>query len=311
MKNAGFVLWLFALKFFVSNAQSCDSLSQAAFKQYGLGEFKRADLLYDQVAECDSVTNEDYYNAACVAAQLGNKQKSFHYLDQLTKKGYKDIVWITTDADLESLHMEIEWPVILEKIKQNYENYEKPFDRPLRKRILYMVEHDQSLRKSWGEVEKKYGKNSVQYDSIAKVIDQYRAKHSKELEEIYDQRGFPNSQQIGKDAVYNIWVLALHSLDIQFQKLSLFYLTEEAKAGNLDWEQIAMLADRIAFNEKEPQLFGTRFQVIDMSKRKVKLYSVKDINNLDNRRRALHLKPVIQGYADWGYELIGVPEQNK
>jgi hypothetical protein len=91
----------------------------------------------------------------------------------------------------------------------------------------------------------------------------------------------------------------------------LFYLTEEANQGGIDWEQIAMLSDRISFNEKEPQLFGTRFDVVDMSKRQVKLYPVKDVKNLDKRRASIHLKPVKEGYAQWGYDLLEVPEQNK
>jgi tetratricopeptide (TPR) repeat protein len=293
--------FLCCIAFYVTVAycQKCDSLYNAAFRQYGLQQYKNAAVLYEQAFKCNSANTEDYYNAGCVFSKSGNKDKSFEYLKLATDKGYKDLIWITTDSDLENLHQDKRWNSVIEKVKENMENYEKQFDQPLRKRIFQMVETDQKLRKNWGEIEKKYGKQSHQYDSLSIVIDSFRTKHSKELEVIYSERGFPTTKLIGEDAVYNIWVLALHSLDIQFQKLTLFYLTEEAKTNGIGWEQIAMLTDRISFNEKEPQLFGTRFDIVDMSKRQVRLYPVKDANNLDNRRKALNLKSVKEGYAEW------------
>lgn len=259
----------------------------------------------------DTVILQDYYNAACVSAMQGNSAAAFNYLKIISDKGYKDVIWIMKDEDLSTLHKEKQWNDIIDQIKMNYREYEKQFDKGLRDQILKMIDTDQELRKSWGIIENKFGKHSSQYDSMQVIIDQARAIHSEELKKLYSEKGFPGHHVIGKDGLYNIWVLSLHALDVEFQKLTLLYLIIEASNGGIEWEQIAMLTDRIAFNEKKAQFFGTRFEVVNWDKRQIKLYQVSDIHNLDKRRISIGLKPVQEAYAKWGYELLELPEQNK
>ena len=295
-----------------SSAQSYDSLALKAFQEYyPTKNYNKAAKLYDQAfSTSDSVNLDHYYYATCAFSMAGHIDKAFSCLSKMVANGYMDFSLITKDSDnLISLHTDKRWPDILEDIKKNYAEYEKDLDVELRHKIQAMLDYDQGLRKSWGELSKEFGEESQEVDSIKKHVDTYRQIHTDTLMAIYERNGFPDHSIIGKDGLSNLHTLAVHSHDIEFQKLTLVYLATEASHGGIDWESVAFLTDRMRYHEDKPQYFGTRFKNVNWPENGVELYTVIDISHLDRRRKALGLVPIKQMYESWGYDLINLPEQ--
>jgi hypothetical protein len=160
-------------------------------------------------------------------------------------------------------------------------------NKPLQDELQKMCDKDQELRVTWSKLDKQFGTNTIQADSIKKLVDKYRHLHTERLKEIYDQHGFPTHKTVGKEGVENILVIAVHSLDVDFQNLTFVYLLLEAKNGSIDWTDLALLMDRMRKNEGKPQYFATQ-PVKDVRKAdEFQLYKIADEKNLDQRRKRL------------------------
>ena len=176
-------------------------------------------------------------------------------------------------------------------------------NEPLQEEIQKMCDFDQGLRSDWSKLKKQFGADSRQVDSVKREIAKYRAIHSTRLKGIYKKYGFPTHKIIGKDGVENILVLAAHSLDTEFQNLTFVYLMIEAKDGAIEWQDLAILMDKIRMNEGKPQYFATQTTNSDITKKEeFELYKIADEKNLDQRRTAIGMLPIKDHLKKFGIE---------
>jgi hypothetical protein len=112
------------------------------------------------------------------------------------------------------------------------------------------------------------------------------------LKAILARYGFPGIRQVGKESSHNYWLLVQHiDFDLAFQKNVLKAMKKQVDRKNASGEDYAFLIDRIAKNEKHPQVYGT--QVI-MGPGGTKLYATIDMINLDKRRRSVGLGSITE-----------------
>lgn len=142
----------------------------------------------------------------------------------------------------------------------------KPLDgaptRPeLRQELLAMMERDQNARANAAASAKANGGRPNQPFILA--IFQADQDNSARLREIVDSGAFPTPEQVGRDGIRAIWLVAAHSdRDPVLQGKLLALLEPLAKRGDLVPQDFALLSDRVSIGKGEPQRYGTQFRPV-------------------------------------------------
>jgi hypothetical protein len=95
----------------------------------------------------------------------------------------------------------------------------------------------------------------------------------------------------GRDGSIAAWTVALHAIGMPaFQRRCLALLARAAEEGEVPPAFVAMMEDRIRFNERRPQRYGTIF---DWDERgRMAPWTIEDPAGVDARRAAVGLRPM-------------------
>jgi hypothetical protein len=104
--------------------------------------------------------------------------------------------------------------------------------------------------------------------------------HTGRLLEIFKVHGFPAIELVGKDGAQAAHTLVVHSASIELQKKSLPYITQAWRRGQVPPEAVATLTDTLRYRQGKPQIYGTRFEMIEG---KLVLGKIKDPKHLSPR----------------------------
>ena len=139
---------------------------------YQAKNFKASALTYSEAFKANGwlgISN-DRYNAAGSWALSNNFDSSFFQLSRIaTKANFMDYEKISTDVDFYPLHNDKRWLPLLEIIKQNKEKAEMNLNKPLVRQLDTIYRYDQKYRLELDEIQKKYGYDSPETKSYAKV----------------------------------------------------------------------------------------------------------------------------------------------
>ena len=117
-----------------------------------------------------------------------------------------------------------------------------------------------------------------------------------DLASIVENHGWPGISQVGIDGCRLAWVIAQHSICTpELQKGFLQAIEEAAEAGDVPKKQVAMLTDRIRFNEGRSQVYGT---VLDWDEAGVLNCEVEDPEGIDARRASVGLEPLAEALEE-------------
>ena len=92
-----------------------------ALNFYHAQQYKQSALAFKHAfKENGGGYNDDRYTAACSWALAGNKKEAFYQLNHIANEGrFSDIDRLLIDDDLESLHSDKRWGVLVEQVKKN------------------------------------------------------------------------------------------------------------------------------------------------------------------------------------------------
>jgi hypothetical protein len=91
-------------------------------------------------------------------------------------------------------------------------------------------------------------------------MERVHRENAQALEEVLGEQGWPLRSQVGEDASEAAWLVALHGIGLPaFQRRCLVLLERAVERGEARAAQRAALVDRIRFNERRPQVYGTIF----------------------------------------------------
>jgi hypothetical protein len=133
--------------------------------------------------------------------------------------------------------------------------------------------------------------------AAAKALADLFAAEADLLRRILDEHGWPCYQLVGQRASLTAWRIATYCTDGALQARALETLGRAVHQGDADPLHYALLADRICFNRRQPQRFGTLY--VPTHAGFLRLYRVVEPERLDNRRDALGLEP----HAEWAKRL--------
>ncbi|MGE5943668.1 MAG: DUF6624 domain-containing protein [Flavobacteriales bacterium] len=240
----------------------------------------------------------DRYNAACSWALAKEIDSSFVQLFQVSEKGnYSNYGHITTDSDLEILHSDKRWNIVLDIVKVNKERTEANLDKPLIAILDTIHQEDQVLRRQVREVEEKYGRDSEQIKAHWKTIGEKDSINLLKIQKILDERGWLGSDVIGSQGNNTLFLVIQHS-ELQVQEKYLPMMREAVEKGNARPSSLALLEDRVALGQGKKQIFGSQ---IGRNPESGEFYvlPLQDPDNVDKRRAEVGLDTLQEYVSLW------------
>jgi hypothetical protein len=118
------------------------------------------------------------------------------------------------------------------------------------------------------------------------------------------RRGWPTSDQVGKEAVGAAFLIVQHAVhDTAFMRAMLPHIEESHRRGDLDGGAVALLTDRLEVKAGRPQVYGT--QLSHQGGRWV-LDPIADSAGVDERRRRMGMPPLAE-YLRLVDSVMGAP----
>lgn len=123
-------------------------------------------------------------------------------------------------------------------------------------------------------------------------MQQVHINNAQALNELVNEHGWPGISLVGLEGCRAAWMLAQHSICTPaLQRKFLQLLKIAADKAEVPMLQVAMLTDRIRFNEDRPQVYGC---ILDWDENGVLGCRVEDPDSVDARRKSVDLLPLEQ-----------------
>ena len=257
---------------------------------YMAQDYTRANYYYKLAFAANDAAPQDYHysNAASVASMAGDEQTAFLRLDQListNKEWYSSN--FATNPDYEHLHNFPQWQIFRDTVEARQERIERNYDKALIARLQAIYERDQKPRHDF-LFAYKTNSNERTIDSLVHEMQRADSMNLIEIQDILQIYGFPSKAIVGTNNSV-IWLVIQHS-DVEYQKTFYPMLRKAAEQGEISWDNIALLEDRINMFEGRPQKYGS--QVVKDSAGERVIYTLLNRDSVDIWRSAVGLNPL-------------------
>lgn len=241
-------------------------------------EFKhRLDELKTSYEDNKAVNSDEL--AALIVASI-SKDESQYFLFQ--QKVAEEVSSIQNDMEmLKSGWLKVSW---LDSI---WINHLKNANSELEKSLFLRVFIDQfSPKVNLG--------NELNY-AVFVLLNDYSSQldidNTQWLKNTIEQHGWFDISKYSEAASQGAWLIVQHSdFEPDWQKQMLKLLHSKVESGDFQGKYYAYLADRVATNADEPQVFGTQ-GFCNEDKRWV-FFEISDRSNVEERREAIGLEPL-------------------
>lgn len=255
--------------------------------------------LYEKAFKLNSKAPlSDRYNASCIYALSGNRDKAFHHLfiaaNELKWDNYNHLI---NDNDLNILHSDERWQKLQAIVLQNKEEVEKHLDKKLVAVLDKIYFDDQSTRNQIRSMEEKYGRNSREMDDFWKTILKNDSINLVKVSNILDNRGWPSKKLIGKRGTTTLFLVLQHA-NQETQEKYLSLIEKAVADNNLPKRQYAIFYDRLLLRRGRRQIYGTQLAINDVSKKPYVL-PLEDPVNVDIRREKMGLNTMQENLNRW------------
>jgi hypothetical protein len=160
-------------------------------------------------------------------------------------------------------------------------------DQTLRQRLIDMVEEARRLRGALAAD----GSLFVSYNPEMRAVNN---AHARELADIVDRQGWPDTASAGPDGAAAAFMIAQAAIGLpRFMRACLELVEAAAAEGRVPRWQAALLTDRVRWLEGRPQVYGTQFDW-NAAGELVPL-PIEDEGNVDARRALADLTSMAEG----------------
>jgi hypothetical protein len=160
-------------------------------------------------------------------------------------------------------------------------------DHTLRQRLIDMVEEARGLRR----VLAADGSLFISYNPEMRAMNN---AHARELADIVDRQGWPDTATVGADGAAAAFMIAQNAIGLpRFMRACRDLIETAAAAGRVPRWQAALLTDRIRWLEGRPQVYGTQYDW-NAAGELVPL-PIEDEDNVDARRALADLTSLADG----------------
>jgi len=275
-------------------------LVKEAYAQYEAKEFAASARTYSAAFESNAWrgTQNDRYNAACSWALAGVPDSAFFNLDRIARlMDYSNVGHLTTDADLNSLHADARWHVLICIVQTNKDRLEAHYDKPLVALLDSLFDEDQTLRRSIGDVQAKYGKDSPEMQELWRTMAHKDSLNLIMVERILDERGWLGPDVVGGKGNSTLFLVIQHS-DQATQEKYLPMMRDAVAKGNARGSSLALLEDRVALGQGKRQTYGSQIGD-DPATGMPCVLPLEDPDHVDERRASVGLGTLAEYLTNW------------
>jgi hypothetical protein len=250
----------------------------------------------------------DKYNAACAWSLAGNMDQAFYYLNQsLLTNEWVNLSNIDSDSDLISLHSDMRWQLLNDKIRMNNKVPEQKLNKPLTAALDTIYMEDQTDRNNLDIIKEKYGWQSKQMDSLWKKISHQDSINLARIKYIITTNGWLGPAKVGERGASAIFLVIQHA-DSLTQVTYLPIIRKAVKKGDARAQDLALLEDRVLTKQGKKQMYGSQVKIDSAGK--YIFFPIKDEANVNKRRLTVGLGP-LEDYAKYfGIEYV-LPSKKK
>lgn len=272
-------------------------LSSKADSLYSAKDYKNSGLTYSSAFQFAG-TGNDHYNAACSWALANYADSAFSQLN-LISDFYKNYNHITTDSDLKSIHNDIRWKPLIDKIKQNLDKAEALLNKPLVAQLDSIHNNDQKYRLQIEAISKKYGWESKETKALWKTISETDSINLIKIQTILDKYGWLGTEVIGSKGNSTLFLVIQHS-DQKTQEKYLPMMKDAVKNGKAFGSDLALLEDRVLLGQGKKQLYGSQIgRDTKTTPQTFYVLPLADPDNVDKRRASVGLSSLADYVANW------------
>jgi hypothetical protein len=236
----------------------------------------------------------DLYDAACSWALGGDVDRAFADLYvAVRKEKLARPEEAAKDSDLGSLRADKRWPDILDRMKANQMEREGKFDRALQDTLDLIYTKDQAGRQAIDSIQKRWGQDSKQLDSLWESISLNDSADLVRILEILERRSWPSPDEVGERASMAVFLVLQHA-DSGIHATYVPIMRAAVQRGAARPEDLALMEDRLLTEQGKPQLYGS--QVRMDSTGKAAFFPIADEPDVDKRRASVGLEP-LESYA--------------
>ena len=298
MKYLSFLCLLFISSY--NYGQTFSTLINSADSLYNAKNYQESGKVFNEAFNLSEGISSDYYNAACSWSLAGDTIFSIKYITLAAEKGWQNKKWLESDSDLTFLHNTIGWATALNIVQENIDEYEKDFDKPLKKQLELIYIRDQTLRQLYTEAQDKFGKDSDEMNYFWSLVSEQDSLNEIEVIKILDEKGWVGKSLVGGQANMTIWLVIQHApLDIQEKYLPM--MKESVLKGESNGRNLALLEDRVLMRNGKPQTYGSQIQDNKETGEK-EVYEIIDPEYVNQRRKEVGLSPLEDYVKNWGIE---------
>ena len=142
--------------------------------------------------------------------------------------------------------------------------------------LIRMKQHDLEVRQRLLEEGKLY-------DGYSPEMERIHLEHSRRLEKMIAETGYPTIRKVGREASEAAWFLIQHSISRPDFMRRMLVLLKKLPPDEIDPRNPLYLEDRIRMYEGKPQLCGTQFEWDDNGRLSPVPYD--DLRKVNERRK--------------------------
>jgi hypothetical protein len=279
-------------------AQNYSSIIQQARSALNKKDYKTASAQFKLAFALQQDNNADLYDAACVAALAGDKNRALEWLDISIESGWLNLDRLKKDSDLVSLHADPRWTKTVARLQTKLAEQEKKYDHKLKAQLEQIYDDDQNLRNQFVAITQKSGYESEEVKALRKQIVEKDAINFKAVEAILAEHGWLGPKQVGSKATGALFLVIQHA-DEEARRKYVPMMREAVKEKKARADSLALMEDRIAIEAGEKQIYGSQLSNIDG---KMALRPTEDPDHLDERRAAIGMSRIADYVANWKLE---------
>jgi hypothetical protein len=171
--------------------------------------------------------------------------------------------------------------------------YKSPYqDIEYAKALWRLNAYDQAYFNEIGITIRKIGMRNQVASALWTLKFMIQENNQKELEMLVTAKGWPRIKDVGSEAAFAAYLVAMHTNDGS-QKKYMPMIRQCCEENELPWLRYALLYDRCLFNEKKPQKYGTH-TIFNEKNGTEELYPLEDEARVDDWRKEIGLEPLAE-----------------
>lgn len=254
-----------------------------------------------------SIYCADNYNLACALSRMGQQDTALKYLERSVLDCTDSSGEALSDPDLMNIRSAAGWAQLEDLLVNRCCNNKtsRLKDLAYAKTLWHLGAIDQAYYKDIEIAEKKTGKTSTVVLALWELKRRLNEENQQRLEKLIQDKGWPKISAVGAGPARTAFLIVQHA-DLARQQKYLPVIESLCKIGEAQWEQYALMYDRIQTDLGKPQRYGSQV-FFNAQTQQYELFPLENKAQVEALRKKLGMQPLGEYLKEWD---ISWPDEN-